>query len=209
MPGGRAAAASDRATGPALKQSPVGVLGDGSSIGVKLCGHGYALSVHDGVVGQQSGVLSSKSGLKIGLSGLLEAKVLAKAVDLLLENSGLGTVLETDDQDLVHGVELDAVALVKLAQVLGDAEALLGHQVLKGSEVLELGQRVPSRGQHVHALQVHNGPEGLLVRNGHRPELVHGFVYRLLLLLAKLGVGVKLLAGLVLLVVLQNEEGAP
>ena len=100
--------------------------------------------------------------------------------------------------------------LVELSQVFGDSGSLFGDlQVLERTEVLELGEGVSSGGQQVDSVLVEQHPEGFLMGDGHRAELVFGGVHRALLLLPELGVGVEFLARLELLVLLQNKEGAP
>lgn len=182
----------------------------GTGTGIQLRIHGHAVLIHSGVIRQQRRVFSTHLGLKVSLRVLLKAELLPESVHLLLETGSLITLFETNNQSLSNGVQLRTVPLVKLSQIFSDSGAFFGnHEVFKRAEVFELGDGVSAGRKQVHAVLGHDGPEGLLVGDGHGAVLVHGGVGGTFLLFPELGVRVELLSGLELFVLFENEEGAP
>ena len=179
-------------------------------VGVEFGSDGATVLADGRVLVEDGGLFGSKLRLEVHLLVFLEVELAGEGTDQR-EEVGLSLrVVKTDDERLVDGGDLRAEALVELAEVLGGGVAALGHlEVLEGREVLELGDGVAARGEHVQPLLVHLDPEGLDVRDGYRAQRVHRQVLRPLVLLAELRVRVELVARLGLLILLQHEKRAP
>lgn len=143
-------------------------------------------------------------GLEINRLRLLEGEFAGPCRTLRAEGHLESVARETHDQGLFDSVDLGAVTLIELAQILQSGSALFVHlEALEGSEVLELGQRVASGGQHVDSLLVQDAPERLHVGNRDRTVFVSPVVLWSLVFLAEFHVAEKLDSGFIFFVLFQ------